>query len=164
MKKLFVSVPKKGKSVEEIKESIQRMKKLAEKYEGEELEIIDSYIEGKPPRSNKESIWYLAESLRKLTCADVFIGIQNADKWNGCYIERETARRYGIKTYIVPDRNMKLKDLINVTDSNSVLNILSEHRRYLFMDKAEFITSDLLERTVKDLDICRDEFVIVLED
>lgn len=59
---------------------------------------------------------------------------------------------------------MKLRALISVVDSNTGLNILDENRHWLFMDKAVFITSDLLERTVKDLSICRDEFVIVLED
>ena len=45
MKKLFVSVPMKGRTEEEIKASIQKMKKIAEIYEGEELELIESYIE-----------------------------------------------------------------------------------------------------------------------
>lgn len=32
------------------------------------------------------------------------------------------------------------------------------------MDKADFITSDLLERTVKEIEIIRNEFLIVTED
>lgn len=59
---------------------------------------------------------------------------------------------------------MKLKDLINVIDGNAFLNIITESRRWLFMDKAVFITSDLLERTVKEVDIIRNEFFIVMED
>ena len=101
MKKLFVSVPMKGRTEEEIKASIQKMKKIAEIYEGEELELIDSYIEDNPPKDSKEAIWYLGESLKKLTQADVFIGIDEAYVWNGCCIKRDTAQRYGIKTYIV---------------------------------------------------------------
>ena len=104
MKKLFVSVPMKGRTEEEIKASIQKMKKIAEIYEGEELELIDSYIEDNPPENSKEAIWYLSESLKKLTQADVFIGIDEAYDWNGCYIEIETARRYDIKTYMIPTR------------------------------------------------------------
>ena len=53
MKKLFVSVPMKGRTEEEIKASIQKMKKIAEIYEGEELELIDSYIEDNPPKDSK---------------------------------------------------------------------------------------------------------------
>lgn len=102
MKKLFVSVPMKGRTEEEIKVSIQKMKKIAEIYEGEELELIDSYIEDNPPKDSKEAVWYLGESLKKLAQADVFIGINGAWDWNGCYIEIETARRYGIKIYTIP--------------------------------------------------------------
>lgn len=106
MKKLFVSVPMKGRTEEEIKTSIQKMKKIAEIYEGEELELIDSYIEDNPPKDSKEAVWYLGESLKKLAQADVFIGIDEAYDWNGCYIERDTAQRYGIKTYIVSGRHV----------------------------------------------------------
>ena len=102
MKKLFVSVPMKGRTEEEIKASIQKMKKIAEIYEGEELELIDSYIQDNPPKDSKEAVWYLGESLKKLAQADVFIGICESYDWNGRQIERETAERYGIKAYAIP--------------------------------------------------------------
>lgn len=102
MKKLFVSVPMKGRTEEEIKANIQKMKKIAEIYEGEELELIDSYIEDNQPKDSKEAVWYFGESLKKLAQADIFIGINEAYDWNGCYIEREIAERYGIKVYEVP--------------------------------------------------------------
>ncbi len=102
MKKLFVSVPMKGRTEEEIKASIQKMKKIAEIYEGEELKLIDSYTKSTPPKDSKEDVWYLGESLKKLARADVFIGINDDWDWNGCYIEIETAKRYGIKIYMIP--------------------------------------------------------------
>ena len=104
MKKLFVSVPMKGRTEEEIKASIQKMKKIAEIYEGEELELIDSYIEDNPPKDSKEAVWYLGESLKKLARADVFMGICEIYDWNGCCIEMETANKYGIKAYTIPAR------------------------------------------------------------
>lgn len=55
---------------------------------------------------------------------------------------------------------MKLKDLIRVIDGDVYLNIITESRDLLFMDKAVFITSDLLERTVKEIDIIRNGFFI----
>lgn len=58
---------------------------------------------------------------------------------------------------------MKLKDLNSVIDGNTFLNIITESRHWLFMDKAVYITSDLLERTVKEIDIIRNEFFIVME-
>ena len=59
---------------------------------------------------------------------------------------------------------MKLKDLISVIDGNATLNIITESRHWLFTDKAVFITSDLLERSVKEIDIIRNEFFITMED
>lgn len=101
MKKLFVSVPMKGRTETEIRATIEKMKKIAETYEGEELELIDSYVEDNPPKNKHQAIWYLSKSLEKLSNADVFIGIEDDWEWDGCYIERETAGRYGIKMYRV---------------------------------------------------------------
>ena len=115
MKKLFVSVP--SRTEEEIKASIQKMKKIAEIYEGEELELIDSYIEDNPPKDSKEAIWYLSESLKKLAQADVFMGICESYDWNGCQIERETAEKYGIKAYAIPAKYV-------IDDYNALLNKL----------------------------------------
>lgn len=117
MKKLFVSVPMKGRTEEEIKASIQKMKKIAEIYEGEELELIDSYIEDNPPKGSKEAVWYLGESLKKLALADVFMGICESYDWNGCCIEMETAEKYGIETYMIPARYV-------IDDYNALLNRL----------------------------------------
>ena len=102
MKKLFVSVPMKGRTDEEIKASIAKMKNIAEAYEGEALELVDSYINENAPADNHQAIWYLAKALEKLSEADVFIGIDHYWDWNGCAIEVETARRYNIISYFVP--------------------------------------------------------------
>lgn len=101
MKKLFVSVPMKGRTEEEIRKTIDKMKNIAEIFEGEELELIESYIEDNPPKDKNQAIWFLGESLKKLAQADVFIGISDSWDWNGCQIERETAERYGIKRYFI---------------------------------------------------------------
>lgn len=117
MKKLFVSVPMKGRTEEEIKASIQKMKKIAEIYEGEELELIDRYIEDNPPKDIKEAVWYLGERLKKLAQADVFMGIWESYDWNGCCIEMETANKYGIKAYTIPARYV-------IYDYNALINKL----------------------------------------
>lgn len=101
MKKLFVSVPMKGRTEQEIKETMEKMKKIAEICEGEELELIDSYIEHNPPQNSNQAIWYLGESLKKLSEADVFIGIDNCYEWNGCEVEYRVATLYDIKLHCV---------------------------------------------------------------
>lgn len=120
MKKLFVSVPMKGRTEEEIKASIRRMKKIAEIYEGEELELIDSYIEDNPPKDSKEAVWYLGESLKKLAQADVFIGIYEHYDWGRCHVEFITAQEYGIKLYLIPAGYV-------IDDYNSLLNKTHPH-------------------------------------
>lgn len=59
---------------------------------------------------------------------------------------------------------MKFKELLTVLDSNTYLNIASEKRHLIYEGKVIFITSDLLERRVKLVDIIRDEFFIMVED
>ena len=63
MKKLFVSVPMKGRKEEEIRKSIAKMHKIAEAIVGEELELIDSYIVDNPPKDSKEAVWFLGKSI-----------------------------------------------------------------------------------------------------
>lgn len=59
---------------------------------------------------------------------------------------------------------MKFKELVTVLNSDEYLNIVSEKGQRTYEGKVIFITSDLLERTVKEIDIIRNEFFIVMED
>lgn len=101
MKKLFVSVPMKGRTQEEIKKSIEKMHKIAEIITGEELELIDSVVADRPPVGGKESVWYLSKSIEFLSQADLVIGISDCYEWNGCAVEREVAERYDIPFILV---------------------------------------------------------------
>lgn len=115
MKKLFVSVPMKGRTEENIKNSIEKMHKMAELIFGEELEVIDSYVEGRVPENVNQSVWYLGESIKKLAEADYFIGIQYNDFWNGCRVEADAARSYGIRATFVEVRECSfLKDAFEI--------------------------------------------------
>lgn len=59
---------------------------------------------------------------------------------------------------------MKIKELLTVIDSNAYLNIVSSDQHWVYEGKAIFITSDLLDRTIKLVDIIRNEFFIEVED
>lgn len=120
MKKLFVSVPMKGRTETDIKASIAKMKKIAEAYEEEELELIDSYIEEEPPVECDRSVWYLGKSLEKLAEADVFIGITDTTGWPGCKLESEVATLYNIKRYSV-DTNIVVDYTTVLTQKLAVL-------------------------------------------
>lgn len=62
---------------------------------------------------------------------------------------------------------MKFKELLTVLDNNTYLNIVSEKGQWLYEGNVIFITSDLLERKVKLVDVNRtfiNELFIKLED
>lgn len=62
---------------------------------------------------------------------------------------------------------MKFKELLTVLDNNTYSNIVSEKGQWLYEGKVIFITSDLLERKVKLVDVNRafiNELFIKLED
>lgn len=101
MKKLFISCPMKGRTEENIRNSMERMHKIAELIFDQELEVIPSYIEHKPPVDAKQAVWYLGESIKKMAEADYFIGINYSDVFKGCMIEYEVARSYNIPNTIV---------------------------------------------------------------
>ena len=107
MKKLFISVPMKGRTEEQIRESMRRMHKVAEAVWDEELEVIDSYVSEAVPSVNSEAVWFLGESIKKMADADYFISVDRYYK--GCNLERTVALEYGIpclfiKTdYVAPD-------------------------------------------------------------
>lgn len=59
---------------------------------------------------------------------------------------------------------MQFKELLTVLDSNAYLNIVSEKGQRLYEGQSYFITPALLERTIKLVDIIRNEFFITMED
>lgn len=62
---------------------------------------------------------------------------------------------------------MQFKELLTVLDNNTYINIVSETGQWLYEGKVIFITSDLLERKVKLVDVKRafiNELFIIVED
>lgn len=56
-----------GRTKDEITTSIEKMKEIAEIFEEEKLELIDSYVEDCPPENDHQAIWYLGESIKKIS-------------------------------------------------------------------------------------------------
>lgn len=102
MKKLFISCPMRGRSEEAIKASMEQMHKIAEAVFGEELEVIQTYIEDDPPQNSQAAIWYLGESIKMMSQADYFIGVYDPERrFDGCMIENTVASKYKVRTYLV---------------------------------------------------------------
>ena len=104
MKKLFISVPMKGRTEANIKKSIEKMHKVAEIAFDQPLEVINSYIEENAPEQTNAPIWYLGKSIELLSQADYFIGVDvgyYSFSQHGCRVEATTAEEYDIKRWPV---------------------------------------------------------------
>lgn len=135
MKKLFVSVPMKGRTEESIRASIEKMHKMAEVVLGEELEVIPSYIEDHPPKNSNEAVWYLGKAIQLLSGADYAIGTDpclNGIFHAGCAIESNVAEKYRIPFIYVDSIAAKhiMPDLFKAepaTYSSAVIHSVSEN-------------------------------------
>ena len=99
MKKLFISQPMKGLTDEEILKAREEIKTRAEQAIGEQVELIDSFVEDYPREINKSiPVWYLGKSIQFLSQADIAYFGGDWRNARGCKIEYEVANAYGIKT------------------------------------------------------------------
>lgn len=103
MKKLFISCPMKGRTEENIMKTIDKMHNIAECIFGQKLERIESYGKFEAPEGCDRRIYCLGRSVQHMAEADFFVGVSNYSYlWNGCNIEGEIARSYGIPAYFIP--------------------------------------------------------------
>ena len=94
MKKLFISQPMKGKTDEEILKEREKAIKSAERQLGEPVEVIDSFFQSAPV--DAKPLWYLSESLKLLSEADIAYFAKGWNEARGCKIENTCAIEYGI--------------------------------------------------------------------
>ena len=98
MKKLFISQPMKGLTDEEILKAREEIKTRAEQAIGEQVELINSFVEDYPKEINKSiPVWYLGKSIEFLSQADIAYFGGDWRNARGCKIEYEVANAYGIK-------------------------------------------------------------------
>lgn len=119
MKKIYLVTPMRGRTAEEIKAYRKKQKAVVEVVLGEEVEVIDSYIEGKPPVDNNEAIWYLGESIKKMSYADMvaFPCWKVCDAFKGCRIEKVISEKYGIPKIEICELPED-REFIDVIDKN----------------------------------------------
>lgn len=95
MIKVFISQPMKNKTDEQIeaerKKAVEAIKK---EYDGEEVEIIDSFFKGAP--HDAKPLWFLGKSFELLSTADVAYFVKGWDNYRGCKMEHTAAIEYGI--------------------------------------------------------------------
>lgn len=93
--KLFISQPMAGKTEKEILNERNIIIKKVKETLGEEIEIIDSFIEETPSAKNIP-LWYLGKSIELLSNADIAYFVKGWENNRGCRIEYDSAKEYGI--------------------------------------------------------------------
>lgn len=112
MKKLFISCPMRGRSEENIKKSMEKMRKIMEDTLDEKFEVIETYIDHEVPEGANHGVYCLGKSISLMAEADYFVGfsyyVDIIDKHNfkGCRMETEIAERYEIPTFLIMDDSM----------------------------------------------------------
>ena len=104
MTKIFISQPMNGKTTEEIEEernyTIDTLRsRFARK--NERIEIIDSFFKNEP--HDAKPLWYLGESIKLMSEADVVFFCDGWQIARGCQIEHDCALEYGIDTMYEED-------------------------------------------------------------
>ena len=123
MKKLFISVPVKGRTEENIRTSIEKMHKIAETIFNKELEVIPGYIDDNPPKNSNGAIWYLGRSIQLMSETDYFIGTHICGRqYDGCRIEFMVANDYNIPMLVIGEEEARyiMPDLFetSITDAD----------------------------------------------
>lgn len=118
MKKVFISVPMKYRDDIQIRHSIHEMHKIAEIVFGEKLEPVHNFVDyvlDEDLGVKNSSVFYLGKAIERMSTCDYFVGIGYSKAFNGCMVEKEIAKRYGIEMYCVNMYRCKfLEDAVKV--------------------------------------------------
>ena len=104
MTKIFISQPMNGKTNEEIENKRNYIiDRLATQFarENECIEIIDSFFKNAP--HDTKPLWYLGESIKLMSEADIVFFCDGWQTARGCQIEHDCALEYGIDTMYEED-------------------------------------------------------------
>ena len=108
MKKVFISIPMNGKTARELDITWRRATSQIQKWLDEPISVIESRIHAEPDEGANTSMWYLAESLKLMSQADVAYFADGWEKARGCKIEYRVAEDYGLPIVTYFDAVSKL--------------------------------------------------------
>lgn len=106
MKKLFISQPMRGLTDKQILEKRAQILGKVKNIIPGDIELIDSFIEDYPGETEKHiPVWYLGESLKFLSQADIVFFGEGWKDARGCKIEHEVAVAYDLNIIEEEDCN-----------------------------------------------------------
>lgn len=94
MYRVYISQPMRGRTDEQILSERRRIAQVVKAELGDDIEIIDSFIQG---NSGNNPVECLAESISKLSQADFIYMAYGWGDFRGCRIEHSIAKEYGIQ-------------------------------------------------------------------
>lgn len=111
MKKVFVSIPLKGRSKEQIQDSLDKIKGAVEGLLDGEVEILHQEVKDLPDFDKDEaedSLEFLGKDLELMADADYFATIDCNWEYRHCTLEEDIFRRYKCigKSYEERENNM----------------------------------------------------------
>ena len=117
-KKVFISVPLKGRSKKEIEDSIEKIKGATEELLGKDLEFVHGELKDIPDFNNnkedvKDSLLYLSKEVELMADADYLATISEGWDYRRCSIEKDIFRRYKAKNW-PEERDIVLEFSLNI--------------------------------------------------
>ena len=94
--KLFISCPTKGRTEESIKKSFEVLKRTAEAYSGEVLEVVNQYG-SKIFENDADRIRSMGDSIKLMADADYFITVDRFWEHTECGVENNIAGECGVQ-------------------------------------------------------------------
>ena len=111
MKKLFVSIPLKGRTKEEIQDSLDKMKEAAEGLLDEKVEVLHQEPKdvpdfGKDEEDAREALKFLSKDLELMAEADYFATVDDNWDFRHCSLEEDIFRKYFAENWEQSKDNM----------------------------------------------------------
>lgn len=94
--KVFVSLPMRFSSDDDIRKAMQHAVDYVRHVTGCDAELVDSFFECAPHEA--KPLWFIAKSIELMSTADLVCFYPGWDKARGCKIEHACAVAYGIPT------------------------------------------------------------------
>lgn len=150
MMKLFISIPMRGRTTEDIKYQMTKDKQRLEQLLSVEFELIDSCINEDAPKDvANPAVWFLGKSVSMMADANLVYFSKGWEGASGCLIEQEIAKAYNMK-------RLYYNNVKNDVDFNKIfehLNTISkmESNKKFMLSQGHIQVADAISREIGKL-------------
>lgn len=104
MKNLFISLPMRGRSDEDILEERGKIASTVGLWLEDDINVLGNFINNDAPvglSDDAQGVWYLGESIKLMSEADIVAFSPNWKAARGCRIEKMVAEAYGLRCFFL---------------------------------------------------------------